>query len=166
MASFSEHIDQSKKNFKFLSEISTSLDECWDWQVTTCFYTALHLINAHIVAKTGGNYLTHKQVDEIIRPYNAMSLGKLTEEIYLSYNKLFHLSRRSRYLLGENNTLSKGSLIDASFTSSRHLQKAIYHLDKIASFINSEYKEDFPNVYIKCIDLNGRSFKFFKIVAA
>ncbi len=166
MANFKEHIEQSKKNFKFLSEISTSLSECWDWQVTTCFYTALHLINAHIVAKTGGNYLTHKQVDAMINPFNTIPVASLTEEVYLSYNKLFHLSRRSRYLLGENNSATKGSLINASFTNSKHLQKAIYHLDKIADYINSEYKEEFPHVDIKCIDLNGRSFKYFKIVAA
>lgn len=165
MGSYSEHIDQSKKNFKFLSGISTSINDCWDWQVTTCFYTALHLINAHIVAKTGGNYLTHKQVDEIIRPYNEMSLGKLSEEIYLSYNKLFHLSRRSRYLLSENNTESKGSLITASFTNGKHLRKAIHHLDNIISFINSEYNEDFALTEIKCLHLKGRTFKFFKIVA-
>lgn len=165
MGSFSEHIDQAKRNFNFLSGISTSMNDCWDWQVTTCFYTALHLINAHIVAKTGGNYLTHNQVDGIINPYNQTSLGKVNEDIYLSYNKLFHLSRRSRYLLNENNSSPKGTLITASFTNSKHLQKAIYHLDQIISFINTDYKEHFPQVSIKCIDLKGRSFNFFQIVA-
>lgn len=117
MGTFKEHIHQSQSNIGFLSKISTNLDNCWDWQVTVCFYSALHLINAHIVIKTDANYLSHSKVDELINPYNTFSLAKLDEKICMSYIKLFQLSRRSRYLLSEN------------------FKKAIYHLDIIINFI-------------------------------
>ena len=166
MGSFKEHIDHSVKNVRFLSQINKSVDESWDWQVTVCFYTALHLINAHIVKKTNSNYLSHSKVEEIINPFNQMSVAKLNEEVYVSYIKLFQLSRRSRYLLNENFKKSeKIAIQNANFTYSKHLRKAIHHLDIIIAFINSNYNEEFPKVDIKCIDLNGLKFGFFSVVA-
>ena len=102
MATFQEHIDQSNNNLDYLSNINNLINDRWDWQVTVSFYCALHLINAHIVQKTNKNYLSHSQVSSAISPYNLLSLSKVDEEIYLSYTKLFQLSRRARYLLNEN----------------------------------------------------------------
>ena len=168
MASFSEHIEHAKKNVVFLSTINSTIEESWDWQVTVCFYTALHLINAHIVQKSNFNYISHGKVDEIINPYNTVSPAKLGEDIYTSYTKLFQLSRRSRYLLNDNfnRNTPREDVLRASFTYSKHLKKAIHHLDLIIHFINVEYSENFPLVDIKCLDLNGKTFKYFKIVAA
>ena len=92
------------------------------------------------------NYLSHSKVDELINPYNTFSLAKLDEKIYMSYIKLFQLSRRSRYLLSEN------------------FKKAIYHLDIIINFIKNDYSESFERVDIKCIDLKGLSFENFSII--
>lgn len=166
MGNFKEHIGHSVKNVQFLSKINGSVDDSWDWQVTVCFYTALHLINAHIVQKTNSNYLSHSKVEEMINPYNQLSVAKLNEDVYVSYIKLFQLSRRSRYLLNENYKKSeKVDIQNANFTYSKHLRKAIHHLDIILTFINSSYNEEFPKVNIKCIDLNGLEFGYFKIVA-
>ncbi len=165
MGTFKEHIHQSQSNIGFLSKISTNLDNCWDWQVTVCFYSALHLINAHIVIKTDANYLSHSKVDELINPYNTISLAKLDEKIYMSYIKLFQLSRRSRYLLSEN--FKKGEKLGvqiACVTYSKHFKKAIYHLDIIINFIKNDYIESFERVDIKCIDLKGLSFENFSII--
>lgn len=132
-----------------------------------CFYTALHLINAHIVDKSKYNYISHSKVDSIINPYNTLSPAKLSEEIYLSYTKLLQLSRRSRYLLSDNfNSKSpRADILSGSFTYSKHFTKAIYHLDRIIDFMNTEYNEEFPTVEIRCIDLKNQIFKFVKIVA-
>lgn len=130
------------------------------------FYSALHLINAHVVEKTGANYLSHSKVDEIINPYNRLSLAKLDENVYTSYIKLFQLSRRSRYLIPEN--FQKGAhqdMHDACSTHSKHLKKAIHHLNVIINFISKEYKESFPKTSIKCIDLNGLVFENFNVLS-
>lgn len=167
MGTYAEHINQAKKNFSFLSAINSNIDECWDWQVTVCFYTALHLINAHIVTKSNYNYISHSKVNKELNPFNDDSPSKLSEDIYLSYIKLFNLSRRSRYLLNDSfdSSLPREDVLKSSFTYSKHLKKAIHHLDNIIYFINREYNEEFPLVEIRCLDLNGLSFKFVKVVA-
>lgn len=167
MGTYAEHINQAKKNFSFLSSINSQVDECWDWQVTVCFYTALHLINAHIVTKSNYNYISHNKVNKELNPFNHSSPSKLSKEVYLSYIKLFNLSRRSRYLLNDNfdSSLPREDILRSSFTYSKHLKKAIHHLDIIIDFINTEYTEEFPQVEIKCLDANGLVFKFVKVVA-
>ncbi|MEO0058973.1 MAG: hypothetical protein RLZZ312_620 [Bacteroidota bacterium] len=164
MGNFKEHIDHSIKNARFLSQINNSITDSWDWQVTVCFYTALHLINAHIVKKTNSNYLSHRKVEEIINPFNQLSVARLNEDVYMSYIKLFQLSRRSRYLLNENFQKSeKMDIQNANFTYGKHLRKAIHHLDIIFIFIKSSYGEQFEIVDIKCLDLTGLKFDFFRI---
>jgi hypothetical protein len=165
LGNFSEHILQAKNNLVFLSEINKNINNRWDWQVTTCFYSAVHLINAHLVNKTGKNYLSHNQVAEHINPYNNLSVSKLDEETYLSYNKLHQLSRRSRYLLNEN--FKKKGVVDvqpACITYDKHLKKAIRHLDNVINYISKEYGAEFNPTQIKCIELNGLQFNNFKIL--
>lgn len=162
MGSFNEHISHSINNLDFLAKVNYSINDRWDWQVTICFYSALHLINSHIVSKTGKNYLSHSQVADIINPYNQLSVGKLDEDTYLSYNKLFQLSRRSRYLLNEN--FKKKGIVDiqpACITYDKHFKKSIYHLDKIMSFITKNYNVSFEKTTIKCIELRKGNFKNF-----
>lgn len=166
MGTFNEHIQQAKNNINFLSEISTNIQNCWDWQVTVCFYSALHLINSHIVKKTNSNYLTHSRVEGIINPFNQLSVARLDENTYTSYIKLFQLSRRSRYLLSEN--FKKAGKIDvqnASMTYSKHLKKAVHHLEVIINFVKSEYQISFPKVNLKCIDLKDIAFQNFSVTA-
>jgi len=68
-------------------------------------------------------------------------------------------------LLNENfnSKGSRGEIISSSFTYSKHLKKAVFHLDNIIKFINAEYGEDFPEVEIRCMDLKGLEFKYIKI---
>lgn len=165
MGNFSEHIQQSKKNLNFLSKINIISNDNWDWQVTVCFYSAVHLINAHIVATTNKNYLSHNQVAEIINPYNQLSVGRLDEATYLSYTKLHQLSRRARYLLNEN--FKKKGVVDvqpACLTYDIHFKKSIHHLDNIINFITKTHSENFAKQNISCIELKGLIFSNFTII--
>lgn len=165
MASFDEHIAHAKSNLDYLSKINTHVNDRWDWQVTTCFYTALHLMNAHIAKKANKNYLSHTRVDQALNPYG-LSVAKLDEDTYSSYNSLSNLSRRSRYLLTENKSQvdTELDIQRQCLTYSKHFKKAIHHLDKILTFFNKEYGSDFEKTTIKCIDLNGLDFNNFKIL--
>lgn len=165
MGTFSEHLNPSQSNLQFLSKISSSTDNFWDWQVTVCFYSALHLINAHIVNKTQSNYLTHKDVEAVLNPNNLLSVARLDIPNYIAYIKLLELSRRSRYLLNEN--FKKGEKQDiqkVSLTYSKHFRKAIIHLDTLIAFISKEYNIAFNPCEIKCMDLQGINLTHFKLV--
>lgn len=164
MGSFSEHIQQSKNNLDFLAKVNAQINDRWDWQVTTCFYVGVHLINAHIVSNTSKNYLSHHQVSEVINPYNQLSPGKLSEDIYASYVKLQLLSRRSRYLLNEN--FKKKEMTDiqpACITHDKHFRKAVYHLDKIMDYIKTGNNVQFQKHPLKCIELRGGNFSNFSV---
>lgn len=165
MGSFSEHIQQSKNNLAFLAKINNTISNNWDWQVTVCFYSAVHLINAHIVSKTSKNYLSHNQVAELINPFTQLSVSKLDEETYKSYHKLHQLSRRARYLLNEN--FQKNGIVDiqpACMTYDKHFKKAVFHLDIVINYISKNYGVSFSKIDIKCVELSGRSFSNFLIV--
>lgn len=165
MGSFTEHIVHSESNLDFLSKVNSSINDRWDWQVTVCFYSALHLMNAHIVAKTNKNYLSHSQVAAVINPYNQLSIAKLDEETYLSYNKLFQLSRRSRYLLSENFQKKKiADIQPASITYDKHFKKAIHHLDKVITYVSKNYNVAFKKTKVNCIELKGKDFANFDVL--
>lgn len=119
-------------------------------------------MNAHIVKKTGKNYLSHYQVSELLNPYNTLSVAKLDEQTYISYTKLLQLSRRSRYLLNEDfKKKEKVDIQPASLTFERHLNKSIYHLDNIMFFMADKYKVDFLETKILSSESSGISFKYF-----
>lgn len=161
MANYSEHLNKAVSNIKFLSHINLSTTDCCDWQVTVCFYTALHLINAHIVKTVNCNYLSHTKVDTAINPYS-LSPSKIDEDTYKSYTKLYNLSRLSRYMLKENYNPNV-KIHDGSITSDRHLKKAISHLDKVIYFFSETYGEKIPKITLNCIELRGVPLKNFKI---
>jgi hypothetical protein len=159
MALFEEHLKQAKSNLSFLERVNNNLDNYFDWLVTISFYSAVHLINAHVVKSTGHHYRTHEDIDNIISPYN-ISPGKLPESEYLSYKKLQALARRSRYLISDD---YKKKEERAFFTYEKHFSKAIYHLDLVLQYINKQYKINFENFKLRSVDLKGRKLKFFDI---
>ncbi len=158
MATYEEHIFQAKKNLEFLQSINLHCNEAWDWQTTVCFYSALHLINAHIVSKTNNHYRSHEQVNNAINPYK-ISPSKLNEDVYTTYIKLQWLSRRSRYLISED-TANKDS--SAFFTSDKHFAKATRLLDRLLIFFSSQYKIEFKQLQLKCPRLYEDKLSFFK----
>lgn len=163
MANFNNHIKQVKKNLSFLQTVNEKIINSWDWQVTTCFYSAVHIINAHIAKKGDLHYHTHKQVDQAINPYSTTSSCKLEEVVYLSYKKLSGLSRRSRYLCHDRSSEAKKTMESSFLTHDKHLAKSIKHLDTILSFLSKEYSVKVKPLQISCPYLKSTTLSFFKI---
>ncbi len=153
MASYESHIEQAKKNLAFLIDINSSDSIHWDWQVTVCYYVAVHIANAHLAKVANLHYRTHEHVKNALSP-NPLSIAKLPQEIYLSYAKLEGLSRRSRYLCHDDPE-NKSDV--GFFTHDRHFSKAIKNLDKFLSHFATLYGISFGKLVIKCADLNKNS---------
>lgn len=159
MASFEEHIIQVKKNLIFLEEVNSKINTQWDWQVTICFYVAVHLVNAHIARKTNSHYRSHEQVNHALNPFNQLSLNKLPESVYLSYIKLQNLSRRSRYLCSE----ATGNLdVRAFHTSEKYLAKALRELNNVIEYFDVEYDISIPIIKVDCSRIKNDSLKYFR----
>lgn len=164
MGSFSAHLLQAKTNLQFLQNVNSNISDCWDWQVTTCFYSALHLISAHIVDKTGKNYLSHSQVSNLINFEEQLSVAKVDEQTYISYKKLQLLSRRSRYLIALSEQSKGVSIQPVCLTYDRHFKKAIYHLDKVMDYVSSNYNVSFDVIDLKCVELKKDTYNHFKVI--
>ena len=158
MATFDEHINQAKKNLAFLESINHIIKDCIDWQVTVCFYTALHLINAHL-ATFELQYRKHVDVKNALNPERTLSISKLPEDEYVAYAALQMLSRRSRYLVNEKD--SKIGATMAFLTHDVHLAKSVRHLDCLVTFFQDKYNVFLPSISIKCPNLKGQSLKSF-----
>lgn len=162
MAHFDEHISQANKNLQFLEYINKANFDCYDWQVTVCFYSALHLINAHLSLHQM-QYRKHVDVKDAINPKNPLSLGKgcaLPQKEYLAYTKLQSLSRRSRYLVNEkDNNLHSDK---AALTYDVHLQRALRHLNTLISYFKNSYKISILKIEIKCVGIEQRELCYSK----
>ena len=86
MADYQAHINQAKKNLTILSGISKQIDKSWDWQVTCCYYVAVHLMNSHIAKTANLHYKTHEKVKTAL--YDPMSTCKIPDDTYAAYIKL------------------------------------------------------------------------------
>lgn len=161
MASFEEHILQAKSNLKFLEETNRKSQHYWDWQITTAFYVAVHIVNAHL-AKIGNlHYRTHEDVKNAINPHRALAIGKINEHEYLSYVKLEGLSRRARYLCHDN---SDNHTIIGHLTCDRHFTKAIRKLDPLLVYFRDLYHLELPVTEVKSPELSiAEDLKLFKV---
>ena len=145
MPQFKDHIKQAQHNLKFLEDINAGSYDCIDWQVTVCFYTALHLVNAHL-SHFNLQYRRHESVKNALNPEKQVSLTKLPEDEYIAYMTLQNLSRRSRYLVNEKNV----GLNQASITHEKHLGKALRHLDKLICYFDNRYSLSLTKVKLRC----------------
>lgn len=162
MADFDDHILQAKRNLIFLEEVNSKISDSTDWQVTICFYTALHLVNAHL-SKFGLQYRRHTDVKNALNPLSQTSPSKLPEDEYVAYAALQMLSRRSRYLVNEKD--GKVGSSKAHLTYDKHLAKAIRHLDTLISFFFSRYRVELPEISIKCSGFrSGNELKAIKLL--
>jgi hypothetical protein len=66
MAGFSAHVDQAIHNCKTLKSINQNVPDSWDWQVTTAFYTAVHLVNGHMAKIANHHYKSHVSVKQAL----------------------------------------------------------------------------------------------------
>ncbi|MEZ4941806.1 MAG: hypothetical protein R3D58_13080 [Saprospiraceae bacterium] len=159
MPNFSDHVNQSVNNLRFLEGINGHLPNYCDWQVTVCFYTALHLVNAYL-ANSGMQYRKHSEVTNAINPMNQLSPFSIPEDPYSAYISLMSLSRRSRYLALDTDLQSK----KAHLTYDKHLAKAIRHLETIMQWFSGKFPDtSFPTINVKCIEIKAREgFRYFK----
>jgi hypothetical protein len=159
MASFESYVAQAKKNIEFFENIHDR-NNFLDWQVTTTYYIAVHLINAHLFKHNGCIYNSHEKVKMYINPH-ALVKGDWTldDETYNSYVSLENLSRKSRYLTkveikNDNNVY---------YTKFKDLIKAIDLLDKIMKYFNDKMGIDFDEIHLKIFQSElKRELKFFK----
>lgn len=145
MPDFKDHIYQAKNNLEVLEFVNTS-GKYYDWQVTLCFYAALHFVNAHLAQCNNSHYRTHMQVDQAINPNILLSVSKLDEDTYVVYTSLFKLSKRSRYMVNENPANKETR---AFFTHEPHLKRALKHLDTVLYYFNAKYNIGLQNVILK-----------------
>lgn len=163
MAHIEDHVRQATRNLKFLENINQLVSDSLDWQVTTCFYTALHLINAHL-ANFGMQYKTHYDVDDAINPQHQLSVSKINEEAYKAYKMLYNLSRRSRYLVmvSNNRVVQTGK---AELTYCKHQARALRHLNTVLEFYCNHYKTSISTVNISCEELSAsEGLKYFTLI--
>jgi len=156
---FKDHIAQANSNLVFLENVNQKIASCHDWQVTICFYTAVHLVNAHL-ANYGLQYRSHEQVKNALNPETQLSATKIEEEAYISFVKLQHLSRRSRYLVKDGDNPPATS--ETFFTYDKHFAKAIKHLDNLIIYFKSKLNIDCNSPTINCIGLNKSTLQHFK----
>lgn len=160
MPQFDQHVNQTTHNLKFLEQVNQNGNNYFDWQVTICFYTALHLINAHL-SLFNMQYRKHVDVKDAINPKNASSVSNgsaLPDNEYLAYTKLQSLSRRSRYLVNEKDgNLNSG---EAFITYNVHLCKSLKHLNTIINFFSKKYDVKISAIKVKCEGIKSGDLLF------
>ncbi len=158
-----DHLSQARRNLTFFDCVHSGVSDSYDWQVTICFYSAVHLVNFHL-SRHGFQYRSHSNVNNAINPYGIRSSITLPENEYIAYEGLRSLSRRSRYLVreGDNSLISN----EPAFTNDKHLSKALRHLNTLLKYFSEKYKLDFPTTKVKCAYLKGSNelIYFIKIL--
>lgn len=128
--------------------------------MTVCFYTALHLVNAHL-SHFNLQYRSHIDVKQALNPAISLSVSRLPEDEYVAYTALQMLSRRARYLVNEKDgQLNAGQ---AAYTNEKHLAKSIRHLDKLATYFRQHYKLTLPVVSVTCVGLKQNELICLKV---
>lgn len=160
MPSFDAHISQNKRNLNFLGIINEHAPDHPDWQVTVCFYSALHLVNAHL-AYFGLHFRNHNDVEYRINFENQTSPAKLPEKVFIAYKKLRALSRRARYLVNEKGGKQDNETV--AFTYDKHLARAGRHLDTILQFFQGQYNLHFNTITLQCSELKKGECHFISV---
>lgn len=159
MPAFAEHILQVRHNLEFLEKTNQHHEEFWDWQVTVCFYCAVHLINAHLAKTCNLHYRKHTEVFNAINPYR-LSPGKIGENEYVAFQSLYNLSRRSRYLVNEK---MKNRSTAPHFTYEKHFEKAVRHLDVILGMLKARHNASIQSISIHTPGLSQTEVNHFDI---
>lgn len=161
MALFDQHIVQARSNLDFLQQINQKIGNYYDWQVTVCFYTALHFVNAHLTHHSL-QYRQHKDVNFALNPEVVGSISKLPVPEYDAYMGLQRLSRRSRYLVNEKDR--NVSNIKGFLTYEKHLATALRNLDKLIAYFSAKYKLSIDSVHVTCQEISTtEKLKYFSL---
>lgn len=147
MPDSASHFRQAERNLKVVEWLNSSPNHYWDWQVTTLFYSALHLINGHICETDGGFYNTHSSVQSIIYYKNTQSKASLPREIGIAYEKLQLLSRKARYLYDPTQPKSD----KLQFVGPDGFEKAVNAYETVYRFLSSTYYLGIQPIQISCL---------------
>ena len=163
MPQTTDHLQQAATNLKVLAHLNQTLPTAYDWQVTLCFYTAVHLVNAHL-AQSSLQQRSHFDTLQLINPHK---LGvpvqfRLSETAFDAYRVLQSLSRRARYLVNEKD--GQLSTDTAAWTHAKHTAKAFRHLDTLLDYFQTTHKMPIPTASLQHEGLSKNAFKVLKIV--
>lgn len=147
MADFSSHLAQVNSNLDFLTKINTHTNNHIDWQVTTCFYVGVHLINAFLANESNLHFSSHERVKDAISPNSSIPSTRLDDATYLAYVKLRNLSRRSRYLCNDERPDENAEQVFKTYE--KHYLKAFSQLDKLMIFFYKKYGTTLPKSTIR-----------------
>ena len=120
------------------------------------------MINAHLAKTCNLHYRSHGEIDDAINPFFKQSPARLDENTYVAFKTLRNLSRRSRYLVSddENNRSEHGFLTDP-----RHLRRAILALDKLMFYLSAIHSLKIPSISIDCPGFKPEdNIKYFSIL--
>lgn len=86
-----EHLARADHNRALVGDLNHLPGRYEDWQVTSLFYAAVHLVQAYFSAKTNHYPGSHEAREELVRQDSKL------RTIYRDYRELKHLSISSRY---------------------------------------------------------------------
>lgn len=96
MLNVKDCLKKANRNKSFvLQNLSKLIDKFPDWVTVVAFYSALHLVDAHLLKHHGIQREHHEEREKEVATH--------LSEIYPAYKRLFDLSFRSRYLRVEDN---------------------------------------------------------------
>jgi len=157
VADYNQHIQQAKKNLSFLCSVNLQIPGSTDWQVTSAFYAAVHLMNARLANIADHHYRSHEKVNDALNPFNATPTA-LPEDEYLAYIILQNLARRARYLCHHDK--NKGG-DRAHFTDVNHFVRAITQLDILMRYMAATHAVDFESYEINCAQIDTIGLTYF-----
>ena len=134
MASFRDHISQAEENISFLFQIRTLPDRNLSWEVTVCYYIAVHLMNARIADKLQVTFDNHSDINKNLF-YDKNSSARIFRKVFITYKELTRLSRISRYLMDPN--LKNPSM--KIRIEQQDIQNANDYTNTIIAYFNKEY---------------------------
>lgn len=132
------YFGQAKKNLRTLSDINNNVDNCIDWQVTLCFYVAVHLMKSHL-AHNFIDSTNHEDLKHHISGCHTMRVAgvQIPDAVSYSYSDLENLSRKARYLFpAGGNTMGQNR--SPVFTENE-LVRALVYLDEILVWYSTKY---------------------------
>jgi hypothetical protein len=152
VADFQSHIIQSQHNFSVLGQLNAKVSNSIDWQITICFYTALHLIDAYLAKEGNIHYNKHIEVRKAIWFDEPLSLLKLPEDICLAYRSLENLSRKARYLCSDIDGQREKEKAIAHIVKDKDLYKALKKCGVIIEYFANKYPEEvrFETIKMMC----------------
>jgi hypothetical protein len=137
---------QAEKNLRILEDISREIRSCTEWQITICFYAALHLVKAHL-AHCGFDCGDHTQLFGYLSGEDEKST-EVDSTLFDHYQALYKMSRRARYLFPKGgNPASNSSNVAPVFTD-QDLFVALGYLSEVMEFSSSKYGDKFRDYEI------------------